>query len=126
MQCGWLTYWVSISGVTWPTMKLFIQLLEAPSAIPYGLCEIGQISAICSESQLLFVVLDDGDTYYNPRAGTPRISKMYNEEPDHSDRSPACSPMRGPLVLVLCKDDSNDHVAECHSDSASDKNWLAS
>ena len=37
--------WVIMSGVTCPTMKLFIQFEDAPSAIPYGRAESGQTSA---------------------------------------------------------------------------------
>jgi hypothetical protein len=40
-----------MSGVTWPTMKLFIQLLEAPSATPYGRVLSGQISATMIHAQ---------------------------------------------------------------------------
>jgi hypothetical protein len=36
----------SMSGVTCPTMKLFIQFDEAPRAMPYGRLDNGQISAI--------------------------------------------------------------------------------
>ena len=37
--------WVIMSGVTCPTMKLFIQFEDAPSAIPYGRADNGQTSA---------------------------------------------------------------------------------
>jgi hypothetical protein len=37
--------WVIMSGVTCPTMKLFIQFEDAPNAIPYGRAESGQTSA---------------------------------------------------------------------------------
>jgi hypothetical protein len=41
----------SISGVTWPTIKLFIQLLDAPSDTPYGRVLMGQISATMIHAQ---------------------------------------------------------------------------
>lgn len=63
MYVPYLIFW-SISGVTWPTMKLFIQsgmlrqsrdispkrrkylLAEAPSAVPFARTLSGQISAM--------------------------------------------------------------------------------
>ena len=42
---------LSMSGVTWPTMKLFIQLLEAPRETPYGRVLRGQISATMIQAQ---------------------------------------------------------------------------
>ena len=39
-----------ISGVTWPTMKLFIQLAERPRAMPTERQESGQTSAVTTKA----------------------------------------------------------------------------
>lgn len=42
---------------------------------------------------------------------------MDDKEPDHRDSSPASCFVSGPLMLVLGEDDSDDEVAETHSQS---------
>lgn len=62
----------------------------------------------------------------DPRARTPTISEMHDEEPDHDDRCPACCFVLGPRVSVTCDDGGDDDVAAGHADRSDCQNGLAS
>jgi hypothetical protein len=61
----------------------------------------------------------------NPSAGTPAVTEVDNEQPDHDNSSPASALVSGPLVFILGEDDGNDDVAGGHPDGAGDEDGLA-
>ena len=105
-----------ISGVTWPTMKLFIQLLDAPRAMPYGRAERGQTSATTIQAcSTLAVCLLQAGFEAKTYTRAPRPPEMHNKEPHHHDGGPTSCAMCVPLVFVHGVDDSDDEMAESHA-----------
>ena len=117
--------WVIMSGVTCPTMKLFIQFEDAPSAIPYGRAESGQTSATRIQALGAVSLTFTSCTGMNlPR--TPRPAEMGNEQPHHGDRCPTCRLMCWPLILVLGKNNGYSDMANTHCDGTQRQNRLSS
>lgn len=136
----------NMSGVIWPTMKLLIQLDDAPRAMPYALLLNGQTSEMMTQAQGPQPTrLERGlDCTTGPLVRTLTVTKVDDENPpvQSSDKlslppqvrlghlhecnsSPACGFLSGPLVLILCEDDRDDHVAEAHTNPASNHHRLS-
>jgi hypothetical protein len=115
-----------MSGVTWPMMKLFIQLEEAVGCQLKSFATWQHHKTRTSQSNTIRALRDRPDlSNDNPSAGTPAVTEVDDEQPDHDNGSPASTFVGRPLVFVLGKDDCDDDVAGGHPDGAGDENRLA-
>ena len=115
-------YWIllNMSGVTWPTIKLFIQFEDAPSAMPYGRLLKGQTSA---------TTIQAAGPHEAPNAILIPVSQLNMKivqdlriYPYERNSSPPGRALRVPLELVLCENDRNEKMAECHDKCATREN----
>lgn len=141
----------NMSGVTWPTMKLFIQsvqdlvnkfpfpvllessidlLAEAPSAIPFDRELRGQISAMRIQAHgpngnISITSTAACNQSHGPGSDlTPRIAKVDDKQPDHDDGGPTGSMMGRPRSLEFTQNSSDDEVAGGHAERTNHKDRL--
>lgn len=115
-----------MSGVTWPTMKLFCEMsalvlrrVNTCSRITYH--PVGR----STKSDTVRSLADGPDLRNNdPRARSPTVTEVDDKQPDHGHSRPASSFMSEPRVLVPGRDDSDDDVARRHTDSTNCENRL--
>lgn len=115
-----------MSGVTWPMMKLFIQLEEAVT------CQVGshmmreRIKVLTSNRNTIRTLREWPNFGNNdPSTRAPAVTEVDHEKPDHNHSCPASTFVSLPLVFILSEDDCDDDVTGRHSNRANNEDGLA-
>lgn len=58
--------------------------------------------------------------------GEHTVSEVDDEKPDHSDGTPSGGFVGWPLIFVFGKYDSDDEMAQSHSDCSDEEDWFSS
>jgi hypothetical protein len=61
----------------------------------------------------------------DPGTGTPGVTEVDDEEPDHDNSGPAGGLCVFEVVVVLCENHGDDEVRESHADGADSEHGLA-